>query len=300
MLKGLKVINKYRNGNCKVSLYEDGTKIRETEDAEFKPEFPENIDIKVTDYCDRGCAYCHEGSTKKGSHGKLEQPFLESLREGTELAIGGGNPLDHPEIERFIGRMSERDIVCNMTVNQKHFLARKDELKNMVAKGVLKGIGVSFEEYTAEFVKAVKEFDNIVIHIINGVVNVKDLEKMYGEGLKTLILGYKVLRRGERHYSDDVEAKKKQVYDNIHNIIRGFKVVSMDNLAIEQLKARRLFTTEEWEEFYMGDDGTFTMYIDMVKEEYAMSSTTKERHKLENDIVGMFNTIKQPNTQNSN
>lgn len=32
-------------------------------------------------------------------------------------------------------------------------------------------------------------------------------------------------------------------------------------------------TDEEWNEFYMGDDGTMTYYIDMVERKFARSST---------------------------
>ena len=76
------------------------------------------------------------------------------------------------------------------------------------------------------------------------------------------------------------------------NIIKGFKVVSFDNLAIDQLKLRRIFSNKDWNEFYMGDDGQFTMYIDLVEEKYALSSTSIERFEIMDDIVDMFNVVK--------
>lgn len=64
-------IAKYQNGNTTVIIMNDGTKIREYENA---PEIlhPESIDVKITDYCDMGCAYCHESSTKKRSSRRFE------------------------------------------------------------------------------------------------------------------------------------------------------------------------------------------------------------------------------------
>ena len=56
----------YKNGNFTTKLFSDGTKIRETEDDEFIPDFAENMDIKISNYCDMGCYFCHEGSTKYG------------------------------------------------------------------------------------------------------------------------------------------------------------------------------------------------------------------------------------------
>jgi len=58
------------------------------------------------------------------------------------------------------------------------------------------------------------------------------------------------------------------------------------------LDIRRLFTSEQWEEFYMGDDGDFTMYIDLVKGEFAKNSTSLKRYKLLNTIEEMFEVVK--------
>ena len=71
-----------------------------------------------------------------------------------------------------------------------------------------------------------------------------------------------------------------------------FEVVSFDNLAVQQLEAERLMSEEDWNQFYMGDDGSATMYIDMVKKEFAKSSTSTERYPLEDDIKTMFKKIR--------
>ena len=49
---------------------------------------------------------------------------------------------------------------------------------------------------------------------------------------------------------------------------------------------------EDWKQFYMGDDGSATMYVDMVNREFAKSSTSTERYTLEDDIVTMFEKIR--------
>jgi molybdenum cofactor biosynthesis enzyme MoaA len=69
----------------------DGTKIRITEDEEFSADFPESVDMKITDHCDIGCAMCHERSGKNGKHADLNAEFLDTLRPFTEIAIGGGS-----------------------------------------------------------------------------------------------------------------------------------------------------------------------------------------------------------------
>ena len=59
-----------------------------------------------------------------------------------------------------------------------------------------------------------------------------------------------------------------------------FKVVSFDNLAIKQLDVQNKLTKNQWDEFYQGDDGTMTMYIDGVKQQFATTSTCPTRYDL--------------------
>jgi hypothetical protein len=61
-----------------------------------------------------------------------------------------------------------------------------------------------------------------------------------------------------------------------------FSGVCFDNLAIEQLDVKKiLFNNNEdgWNQFYMGDDGTHTMYIDAVAGKYAKNSCMPQDEK---------------------
>lgn len=113
-----------------------------------------------------------------------------------------------------------------------------------------------------------------------------------------LILGYKHLRRGNEYFEEeqnDIETKQQWLYENIEDIIQKFKVVSFDNLAIEQLDVKRLLIQEEWDEFYMGDDGKVTYYVDMVERKFAQSSTAPfdKRYDLLDSVDDMFKVITQ-------
>jgi len=288
------LLGQYVNGNYKVSIFSDGTKIRENDLTFFKPEFPENIDIKITDYCDAGCPFCHENSTKQGLHGGISRevlPFIYSLRPYTELAIGGGNPLSHPELIDFLVRLNNKSIISNLTVNQIHFERNNQFVAELIKKELIYGLGVSMIKATNTFCNLIIEYPNTVIHVINGVVKEEDLEKLYDKNLKLLILGYKYLRRGENYYSEQVEINKKKLYNLLPSMLKKFAVVSFDNLALEQLNVKRLVSKGYWNQFYMGDDGSFTMYVDVVKGEFAKSSTSKTRYPLTSSIDRMFNTI---------
>src|SRR3990172_6477722 len=142
------IISAYQNGNTKVAIYDDGTKVRWYE-GEPCPEFPESIDVKITNYCDLECSYCHESSHAAGAHGDLAVLLdkLEELPPGIELAIGGGNPLSHPSLVPFLRELKRRNFIANITVNQTHLRGLRWLMlvTALINDNLVKGVGVSVE-----------------------------------------------------------------------------------------------------------------------------------------------------------
>jgi len=289
-----RLLGVYKNGNYTVKLLADGTKIRETEADEFIPAFAENCDVKITDKCDGGCPFCYEGCTPNGRHGKiLNQKFLDTLHPYTEMAING-NDLTHPDLIPFLEKLREKKVIANMTVNQIHFERCQDMIRDLVDRGLIFGLGISLKNPTEEFIELVKQYPNAVIHTINGILSPSDVEILSDNNLKMLILGYKQLRRGVDWYDTDHEniiVKQMWLKENLESILSKFDVVSFDNLAITQLDVHRLMSDEEWEEFYMGDDGNYTFYIDLVDEQFGKNSLATERFPVMDSIDEMFQKI---------
>lgn len=278
----MKTLGVYRNGNYTVRILQDGTKIRETEYKEFIPAFAENCDCKITDKCDGGCAFCYEGCTPNGKHGDiLNYKFLDTLHPYTELAING-NDLSHPDLITFLEKLKDKKIITNMTVNQIHFERHQVLIRELIDRELIYGLGISLREASDEFISLVKTYPNAVIHTINGILTPLDIQKLSDNNIKMLILGYKHLRRGADWYNTDCEnitKLQRWLSDNLKNIIEHFAVVSFDNLAIKQLNVKSLMTDEEWNEFYMGDDGGFTFYIDMVDGIFGKNSLAPENER---------------------
>lgn len=288
----------YKNGNYIVKFNTiDGTKIRETEEDEFIPEFAENMDIKITNYCDMGCKYCHEGSSTKGKHADiLNEKFVDTLHPYQEAAIGGGDVTSHPDLIPFLQKLKDKKVIANITVNQKHFEEKQELIKQLVDEKLVYGIGVSLVDPTDKFISLVKQYPNAVIHVINGILQPSDIETLSDKRLKILILGYKHLRRGNEWYNKNhknIVANQAWLKENLADVLNHFNVVSFDNLAIEQLDVRKLLSDEEWDEFYMGNDGTTTYYIDMVERKFAQSSTASfdKRYDLLDSVDDMFRKI---------
>lgn len=280
-------VARYNNGNTTVTIMEDGTKIREYEGI-AKIEHPESIDCKITDYCDMGCAYCHESSTIDGVHGDLDKllDVLGGLPSGVELAIGGGNPLSHPNLLNFLLELKSRGLIVNITINQGHLKRYQDMITYLIENELVRGVGISITSNNFTHVKPLlKITNNIVYHLIAGVNDVGVVEKLIALGeCKVLLLGYKLFGFGVNYHSEIVDAGLKMWYKRLPGFI-GRMTLSFDNLAIEQLNVKRLFTHDGWDKFYMGDDFTFSMYIDAVRQEYAPTSRSNNRKSFDSDTL---------------
>ena len=294
----MNILGRYQNGNYTVTILKDGTKIRYNTLDFFTPEKPESMDVKITNCCDMGCPMCHEDSKPNGKHGDiLNVPFFDTLNPYTEIAIGGGNPLSHPDLIPFLEQLKSKKLIPSMTVNQVHFMKNLGLIEELANKKLIYGIGVSLNSVNDEFIEAIRKFPNAVVHVINGIVHPIQLEGLANKGLKILILGYKEFRRGNAMYANMggvIEEMKSSLYNILPTMINDnwFDVVSFDNLAIKQLNPKRLMSDEQWNQFYLGGDGKFSMYVDLVNQEFAKSSVSTERYPITEDIRDMFNKVK--------
>ena len=275
----MKILIEYQNGGELVTIYKDGTKNR-VKLSDSPPVFPETIDLKITDYCNAGCKFCHENSTMKGVHANhlALMAIVDGFHPGMEIAIGGGNPMDYPQLEELLLKMKTKFLIPNITINELHFYKNVEKLKAWQEAGLLYGVGVSCCNLQSDYEEA--PLKNMVYHHI---LNVTDFSRysrnrnIHPSHKKILVLGYKDIRRG-------AEWKKKKSFEQlnanglsktihyINKMLRDGYTVAFDNLAIEQLNLLNRMSSSMKEEFYMGDDGSHSMYIDAVNLRYSTTS----------------------------
>lgn len=83
---------------------------------------PELLDIAITNWCDRGCFFCYRKSDESGSHMAVAD-YEEVMRQARamhvfQVALGGGNPNQHPDFPEILRLTRERyGIVPNYTTN---------------------------------------------------------------------------------------------------------------------------------------------------------------------------------------
>ena len=287
---------KYHNGNYDVAIFKDGTKIRYNNLDNLTPSFAESIDCTITTKCDGGCPYCYLGCNENGEHADLNQPFFDTLHSGQELALNG-NDLSHPDLPIFLDRMKSKGVICNITLNQKHFMKYAITLKILENMGLIHGIGVSLINSTdSNLYVNLEMFDNVVVHTIDGLLTKDDIKNMSDKNIKLLILGYKILGRGADYYHThkrDIQNNIVYIRDNIKEINQRFNIISFDNLALEHLDMKSQIPNKEWEKLYMGNEGEYTFFIDSVNKKFAMSSLAKNRYDLMDDVDDMFRKVRE-------
>ena len=207
---------------------------------------------------------------------------------------------------RLVEKCKKLKLIPNITVNQIHFERNQELIERLVSDKLVYGVGVSLVEPTQSFIELVKKYSNVVIHVINGVITEQQLNMLYGHNLKILVLGYKELGRGEslyRNVTNIIDDRKDMLKHSIEYIIKNkmFNVVSFDNRALQQLDIKSILPKEQWDVFYMGDDGidgeytSASMFIDGVKEQFALNSCSNKRYKLMDNINDMFAFLQKEN-----
>lgn|GEM_PF-452872 len=106
---------------------------------------PTLVDFQITDNCLMGCPHCYASSIPKGQHVPWEmvQRVVEQLADCgvCQLAIGGGEPLLHPQIGDLLKLCQDKGIVPNLTTGGMEL--RPDNLT--LLKKYCGAIGISME-----------------------------------------------------------------------------------------------------------------------------------------------------------
>lgn len=288
----MNIIGQYTNGNYEVTLYDNGTKVRENDLDNLTPSFPECVDISISEYCENDCSFCYLGCSRDGEHGKImNMDFIKSLHPYTEVAFNI-NSQPHPELVPWLKALKTHSIIANATVAQSDFMKNPDFYQWLIDCGLIHGLGISLTDSADErFLSIIQDMPNVVIHIIAGLVRPKDLERMADRGLKVLILGFKNKGRGEDIWSSQIISNIELLKDILMSFLKRYEVISFDNLAIKQLDVKSMVPPHIWSEIYMGDDGDYTMYVDLVNQQFGPSSTSTQRWELLPSIDDMFGLV---------
>lgn len=253
-----------------IDLKPDGTRI---DIGEGLYDYPLSLDLKITNYCETGCPWCHESSGPWGKHADpgLLLEKLDGLLKNTEIAIGGGNPLSHPGLEKIIDGLNDFGYITNMTIRD------KDITEGLRIPRKIKGLGISVTPGISpkEYLGLISSKDNLVAHMILGINTPEDYTEVKKYFQRILWLGFKTWGRNKNASLPSLENLRREI---IRDLYYGrTRVLAFDNLGISQLNLKSSFLEGEWDTFYLGPEFTSSMYVDAVKGEFAGYSTSGDR-----------------------
>ena len=125
-MNGNIIINKYPRQHYKTVFNQRTGFFVRIEDKGHEEPFwsmqgPELLDISITNYCERGCSFCYRNSSEFGQHISmcdLEKIIIQARDIGVlQIALGGGNPNQHPDFVNILKLIRENNIVPSYTTN---------------------------------------------------------------------------------------------------------------------------------------------------------------------------------------
>jgi len=259
-----------------------GHKVRFSFDDNAKstrPYAPELVDIKITNQCNYGCEFCYQDSKPDGIHANSYHisKIAEMLGELKvfEIALGGGEPTLHPNLEYVVDTFNKYGITINLSTKNIYFLESK-----LAEKFGLIGVSVNDGKMVDKaFSIAEKNNIDISFHVPMGTISRSKFFSIYHlcerYNIPLTLLGFKEAGRGKEF--------KITNYDWLINDIREFREdnrivrVGFDTLLINQFKDQ---LTDVDNRLY-SDEGEFSCYIDAVDMKVGISSYAGELYNFD-------------------
>ncbi len=248
-----------------------------------KASAPELVDVKITDFCPFGCAYCYQGSTVQGQHayaGNLDTLAGALARMKVfEVALGGGEPTMHPNFADILRAFRMSGIIPNFTSRSTAWLRSPafPVIQEMMG-------AVAFSVNTAEDVRRFQTAADLVglearkVHFqyVVGTSSDEDFTQLLeaAEGYQVTLLGYKTAGRGAWYLAQVGGDVRRQNWPLICKRA-GTTSVGIDT-ALALMWQHEIEVMGIPEETYHLYEGKFSMYIDAVTNRMAPSSYCDE------------------------
>ncbi len=262
-----------------------------------KSTIPELVDMKITDFCPFGCAFCYQGSTTAGKHSNFYgvRSFIAKLgSEGVfEIAFGGGEPTLHPEFIEILEYCVEVGIRPSFTTKNLTFFRDKDKMTKV--RDLVGGIAFSVDNaaqmktwgLVASKLGGNTHFhpNKFVAHVVMGAQNEEDFRTMLKEAkaqnIHVTLLGYKTTGRGSsfspHDYSNVVDVLLDLMSDNL------CPSISIDT-ALARTHGDKFNSAGFPSVLFYTKEGHHSLYIDAVDHKYGASSYSDNLSNLPRDF----------------
>lgn len=123
---GKLIINKHASQHYKTFFNQNNGFFLRAEENGYPEPFwskdgPELLDVSITNYCGRECEFCYRQANKKGHHilfNDMQNIVDQAKKAGVlQMALGGGNPNQHPDFIEILHLIRDNNIVPTYTTN---------------------------------------------------------------------------------------------------------------------------------------------------------------------------------------
>lgn len=235
----------YFNKNTGVNVR---CEFKENEEPFWSKHGPELIDISITKWCDKGCEFCYRNSNECGKHMSVED-FEEILRQSVKMdtlqvALGGGNPNQHPEFIKILKLAREKyGIVPSYTTNGRGLTSEVLDASKKYCGAVAVSAYEPYCEMKTSIDKLLNKGIKTNIHFVltssSVDIAIDWLENLpnYLDGINAIVfLNYKPVGRNE--LSGELLLKNNKKFVKLFSIIENKKLpfkIGFDSCSISGL-----------------------------------------------------------------
>jgi len=270
ILKGDNVCGVKSPGYNYIFRKSDGYAMRwgKTEDDDpFWGPAPELADISISNRCSNGCSFCYRDSLPDGPLMSVEdfKFVMEQLPATFQLALGGGEPTEHPDLIEILKIARESGKVPNYTTNG----TRLTDQIIAASKKYCGAVAISWSDIALEAVdKFVKGGVKTNIHFIlspntieQGIELMKKPELFGDGGINAVVfLLHKAIGRGQQKDTPTFEQTRPLIKEAFSTEVS----VAFDVCAIPHIAAAEKADNIEvnWDLLDFCDGSRFTVYVD--------------------------------------
>ncbi|MGY5865267.1 MAG: radical SAM protein [Candidatus Thorarchaeota archaeon] len=237
------------------------------DDDPFWGPSPELADISISNRCSNGCSFCYRDSEPEGPLMSVDdfRLVMQQLPATFQLALGGGEPTEHPDFIEFLKISREYGKVPNYTTNGTRLTQEIIE----ATKKYCGAVAVSWSDIALEAVdKFVKGGVKTNIHFIlspstiqQGIELMKKPELFGEDGINAVVfLLHKAIGRGQTEDTPTAEQTKPLVVEAFSTEVSvAFDVCAIPHIAAAE-KAGAIEV--DWDLLDFCDGSRFTVYVD--------------------------------------
>jgi len=258
---------------------------------------PELVDIKVTNFCDKGCSFCYQQSTARDSR-DLPAGFehlVHALKDLKvfEVALGGGEITKMPSFHKIIDSVCRNGIVPNFSTASLDWLYHREVKERVLDR--IGGFAYSVQDHFLSEVQklhqAIKDAGSyhcpVTIQTIVGLPGTwwngctkfyTDICKQYGFGLT--LLGYKQVGRAKNTRPSRVNWTKEWEY-----LAQAGIPISIDTVLAKRF-AKSLKAAGVPDTLFTKEEGRFSCYINATTMKMGPSSFCPENQMVQLQTPG--------------